>query len=71
MVLNVCERIGDRLPIDLSILVTWRIVYFVVASEALACHNFEIGGLPFSSYPYALSSFHNFTQWPYFFPHLL
>ena len=36
MVLNVCERIGDRLPIDLSNLVTWRIVDFVVAGEALA-----------------------------------
>jgi hypothetical protein len=68
VVLNVCERIGDRLPIDFSIFVAWRIVDFVVSGEALAWHNFEIGGLPFSSYPYALFNFHNFTQWPYFSP---
>jgi len=35
--LNICERIGIRVPVDLSILVTWRNVAFVVAGEARAC----------------------------------
>ena len=55
--LNICERIGVRVPVDLSILVTWRNVAFVVAGEARACQNFEIGGLPFLL---ALSRFRNF-----------
>jgi hypothetical protein len=46
-VLNICKRIGVRVPVDLSMLVTWRIVAFAVAGEARACQNFEIGGLPF------------------------
>ena len=57
MVLNICERIGVRVPVDLSILVTWRIVAFAVAGEARDCQNFEIGGVPFHL---ALSSLHNF-----------
>ena len=58
-----CERIAVRVPVDFSILVTWRIVAFAVAGEARACQNFEIGGLPFH---FALSCLHNFTVWPYF-----
>jgi hypothetical protein len=45
VVLNICKRIGVRVPVDLSMLVTWRIVAFAVAGEARACQNFEIGGL--------------------------
>ena len=45
--LIICERIGVHVPVDLSILVTWRIVAFAVVGEARACQNFEIGGLPF------------------------
>ena len=55
--LNICERIGVRVPVDLSILVTWRNVAVVIAGEARACQNFEIGGLPFLL---ALSCFRNF-----------
>ena len=55
--LNICERIWVRVPVDLSILVTWMIVAFAVAGEARACQNFDIGGLPFHL---ALSSLHNF-----------
>ena len=35
--LNICERIGVRVPVDISILVTWSIVAFVVAGKAVAC----------------------------------
>jgi hypothetical protein len=31
VVLNICESIGARVPVDLSILVTWRIAAFAVA----------------------------------------
>jgi uncharacterized membrane protein len=44
-VLNICERIGVRVPVDLSILVTWMIVAFAVVGRARACQNFEIGGM--------------------------
>ena len=64
MVLNICERIGVRIPVDLSILVAWRIVVVVVAGEARACQNFEIGGLPFHL---ALSSLRNFHAMAVFF----
>ena len=67
MVLNICERIGVRVTVDLSILVTWRIVAFAVAGEARAGQNFEIGGLPFH---FALSSLRNFHAVAIFF-HLL
>jgi uncharacterized membrane protein len=66
-VLNICERIGVRVTVDLSILVTWRIVAFAVAGEARACQNFEIGCLPFHL---ALSSLRNFHAVVVFF-HLL
>ena len=45
MVLNICNRISVRVPVDLSILVTWRVVAFAVAGGARAFQNFEIGGL--------------------------
>ena len=64
MVLNICERI---VPVDISILVTWRIVAFVVAGEARTYQNFEIGGLPFHL---TLSSLRNFHAVAVFF-HLL
>ena len=41
MVLNICERIGVRVPVDLSILVTWRIVAFAVAGETRACQTLK------------------------------
>jgi hypothetical protein len=56
-VLNICERIGVHVPVDLSILVTWRIVAVAVVGEARACQNCEIGGLPFHL---ALSILRNF-----------
>ena len=31
VVLNICDRIGVRVPVDFSILVTWRTVSFAVA----------------------------------------
>ena len=65
--LNICKRIGVRVPVDLSMLVTWRIVAFGVAGEARAYQNFEIGGLPFHL---ALSSLRNFHAVVVFF-HLL
>ena len=37
MVLNICERIGVIVPVDLLVWVTWRVVAFVVAGEARAC----------------------------------
>ena len=67
MVLNICERIGVRVRVDLSILVTWRIVAFAVAGLSQACQNFEIGDLPFRL---ALSSLRNFYAVAVFF-HLL
>ena len=67
MVLNICERIGVCVPVDLSILVKWRIAAFAVAGEARACQNFEIGSLPFHL---ALSSLRNFHAVAVFF-HLL
>jgi uncharacterized membrane protein len=63
-VLNICESIGARVPVDLSILVTWGIVAFAVAGEARVCKNFEIGGLPFHL---ALSSLRNFHAVTVFF----
>ena len=45
MVLNICDRIGVRVHVDLSILITWRIVTFVVVGGAWACQNFEMSGL--------------------------
>ena len=68
MVLNICERIGARVPVDLSILVTWRIVAFAVAGEARACQNFEIGGVPFHL---ALSSLHIFSRCGRIFPSII
>ena len=65
--LNICERIGVRVPVDVSILVTWRVVAFTVASEARVCQNLEIGGLPSH---FALSSLPNFHGVAVFF-HLL
>ena len=67
VVLNICMHIGVRVPADLSMLVTWRIVAFAVADEARACQNFEIGGLPFHL---AISSLRNFHAVVVFF-HLL
>ena len=64
---NIYEHIGVCVPVDLSILVTWKIVAFVVAGKARACQNFEIGGLRFHL---ALSSFRNFHAVAVFF-HLL
>jgi hypothetical protein len=63
VVLNICERV----PVDVSILVTWRVVAFTVASEARVCQNLEIGGLPSH---FALSSLPNFHGVAVFF-HLL
>ena len=67
MVLNICGRIEVHVPVDLSILVTWRIVAFAVAGEARACQNFEISGLPFHL---VLSSLRNYHAVAVFF-HLL
>ena len=64
MVLNICERIGVHVPVDISILVTWRIIAFAVVGEARACQNFEIGGLPFHL---ALSILRNFHAVAIFF----
>jgi hypothetical protein len=64
VVLNICERIGVRVPVDLSIFITWRIVAFTVAGEARACQNLEIGDLPFHL---ALSSLRNFHAVTVFF----
>ena len=62
--LNICDRIGVGVPVDLSNLVTWRIVAFAVASEARVRQNFEIGGL---FVHLAFSCFcKNFTLWPYY-----
>jgi hypothetical protein len=41
----ICDRIGIRVPVDLSILVAWRIVAFAVVDRARACQNFEISSL--------------------------
>jgi hypothetical protein len=41
----ICDRIGIRVPVDLSILVAWRIVAFAVVGGPLACQNFEISSL--------------------------
>jgi hypothetical protein len=49
VVLNICERIGVRFPVDLSILVKSRIVACIVAGETRACHNLEIDCMPFPS----------------------
>lgn len=43
MVLNMCESIGARVPVDLSVLVALRIVAYAVAGGERACQNFEIG----------------------------
>ena len=67
MVLNISERIGVRVPVDLSILVTWRIVAFAVAGETRACQKFEISGM---SFHLALSCLRNFHAVAVFF-HLL
>ena len=67
MVLNICGRIEVHVPVDLSILVTWRIVAFAVAGETRACQKFEIGGM---SFHLALSSLRNFHAVAVFF-HLL
>ena len=61
MVLNICERIGVRVPVDLSILVTWRIVTFVVVGGARACQNFEMSGLLVQP-----AYTKTFTLWPYY-----
>jgi hypothetical protein len=37
VVLNICERIGVPVPVDLLVWVTWRVVVFGVAGEARAC----------------------------------
>jgi hypothetical protein len=58
VVLNICEHIEVRVPVDLSILATWRIVAIAVAGEARARQNFEIGGLPFHLALSSLRSFH-------------
>ena len=47
VVLNICERIEIRVPVDLSISVTLGFVAFDVAGIAQDSQNFEIGGLPF------------------------
>ena len=49
MVLNICERIGVRFPVDLSILVKSWIVACIAAGETRACHNLEIDCMPFPS----------------------
>ena len=36
VVLNICERIGVPVPVDLLVWVTWRVVVFIVAGEARA-----------------------------------
>jgi uncharacterized membrane protein len=54
-VLNICDCIVVRVPVDLSILVTWMIVAFAVVGRARACQNFEIGGM---FVHLALSCFH-------------
>ena len=59
--LNICERIGVHVPVDLSILVTWRIVAVAVVGEARACQNCEIGGLPFHLALSILRNFHAVT----------
>ena len=59
VMLNICERIGVRVPVDLSILITWRIVAFDVAGEVRAFQNFEIGGLPFHLDLSSLRNFHD------------
>jgi hypothetical protein len=60
VVLNICDRIGVRVPVDLSILVTWRIVTFVVVGGARACQNFEMSGLLVQP-----AYTKTFTLWPY------
>jgi hypothetical protein len=63
VVLNICERIGVRVPVDLSILVTWRIVAFAVpVKHGLAKTLKSAVCLFILPYPvYAI-----FTLWPYF-----
>jgi hypothetical protein len=51
----ICDRIGIRVPVDLSILVAWRIVAFAVVGGPLACQNFEISSL-FVHLPYPVST---------------
>ena len=41
MVLNICEGNGVRVPVDLSILITWRIVAFAVAGEKWDCQTLK------------------------------
>jgi hypothetical protein len=45
--LNICDVIWVCVPVDLSILVIWKIVLPAVAGEARPCENFEIRALPF------------------------
>jgi hypothetical protein len=42
VVLNICERIGVRFLVDLSILVKSWIVACIAAGESRACHNLII-----------------------------
>ena len=64
MVLNICDHIGVRVSVDLSIVVTWMIVAFAVTGRAWAYKNFEIGGL---FVHLALSYFRKtFRMWPYY-----
>lgn len=57
--LNICERIGIRVPVDLSILATLGVVAVDIAGIAQDSQHFEIGSLPFHL---ALFCFRKYTH---------
>ena len=68
LVLNICDRIGVRVPDDLPCWLPLRIVAFAASSEAQACHKIK-SAVCFFILPYLVSAI--FILWPYFSIHLV
>jgi hypothetical protein len=63
-VFNICDVIWVCVPVDLSILVIWKIVLPAVAGEARPCENFEIRALSFNQNKMTNATYGTGTAYP-------